>query len=184
MASSAKEKAAVDIKAALEAFAGHAIDATRQQIEEQLRFFIVPFSSYSFTPPAGGGVTTDNVGQVVSRSIIVFRSNICTPSELLDVSGASVTPASGHLTLLITSFLCPNEETRIYSEPVNIVATAASSTPAYITATHTLIVTPPNTVATNVQLDIFSWDATGAPAGDVAVNWRCRVPTAPLIIIQ
>jgi hypothetical protein len=178
-----KEKA-VDIKSALEAFAGHAIDATKEQIEAQLKFFIVPFSSYSFTPPAGGTVTTDNVGQVVSRSLIVFLPHICTASELLDVSGVSVTPSNGHLTLLITDFLCPNEGTRSYSEPVNIVATAASSTPAVITATHTLIVTPPNTVATNVQIDIFSWDATGAPAPGVAVNWRCRVPTAPFIIIQ
>src|SRR6516165_8581834 len=106
-----KEKA-VDIKAALEAFAGHAIDATREQIEAQLKFFIVPFSSYSFTPPAGGTTTTDNVGQVVSRSLIIFLPHICTPSELLDVSGVSVTPGTGHLTLLITDFLCPNEESR------------------------------------------------------------------------
>jgi hypothetical protein len=88
------------------------------------------------------------------------------------------------LTILITSFLCPTEESRSYAEPVNIVATPVSTTPAFLTTNHTLIFVPPNTVATNVQIDIFSWDASGAPAPNIVVNWRCRVPTAPFIVIQ
>jgi hypothetical protein len=179
-----KEKA-VDIKAALEAFAGHAIDVTKEQLESQLKFsFIVPFSTYSFTPPAGSTDTPENVGQLVSRNIILPRPNICSPSELLDLSAVGVTPDTGHLTLLIANFLCPGESPRLYFEPVNLVATAFTANPVFLTATHKLIVTPPDTAATNVQIDIFSWDANGAPAPEIAVNWRCRVPTSPNIVIQ
>lgn len=179
MASSTKETSA-DIKAALEAFAGHEIDASPQEIEQQLRFLAIPFSTYSFMPP-GTGESGDNIGQVVSRSILVIIPPSCATSELLDVSGVSTTSGAGSVTLLITNFLCPNENGRIYNEPVNIVATAASATPVFLTVTHSLVITPPNTSATNVQINIFSWDANGAPAPNVTVNWRCRVPTFPII---
>lgn len=184
MASSTKQKAAVDIKAALEAFAGHEIEASKEQIEQRLRFFVFPFSTYSFTPAATGATSTDNTGQVVARSIISFVPPICYTSELLDVSGFSSMPDSGHLTLLVTGFLCSKETARIYNEPVNIVATAVSASPVFLTATHTLITSPTLNVVTDVQIDIYAWDNTGAPVGNVPVNWRCRVPTELLIIIQ
>jgi hypothetical protein len=177
---STKKETSVDMKAALEAFAGHEIDASPQQIEQQLRFLAVPFSTYSFTP-AGTGAGGDNIGEVVSKSILVIISPSCATSELLDVSGVSTTSSTGSVTLLITNFLCPNENSRVYNEPVNIVATAVSASPFFLTVTHSLVITPPNTTATNVQINIFSWDANGAPAPNVTVNWRCRVPTFPII---
>ncbi len=182
MASSKKETAAaVDVKAALEAFAGHEIDATTQQIEQRIRSLVVPFSTYSFTPAATGTVDEDNTGEVVSRNIIIFAPPVCATSELLDVSGVSVTSATGNVTLLIKNFLCPNEDGRFYSEPVNIVATPVSASPFFLTVTHSLVIAPPLTSATNVQINIFAWDVKGAPAPNVVVNWRCRVPTSTII---
>jgi hypothetical protein len=181
MASSTNETAAEDIKSALEAYAGHEIDASVQQIEQQIRFLNVPFSTYSFTPAGSVGATGDNIGQVVSKSVIVVIPPACSTSELLDVSGVTVVSSAGNVTLLITNFLCPNENGRYYSEPVNIVATAASASPIFLTVTHSLVITPPNTSATNVQINIFAWDANGAPAPNVTVNWRCRVPTQAII---
>lgn len=181
MASSKKETAAVDIKAALEAFAGHEIDATTQEIEQRIRSLVVPFSTYSFTPAGSGAVNEDNTGQVVSRNIIVVVPPFCATSELLDVSGVGVTSASGNVTLLVKNFLCPNENGRFYSEPVNVVATPVSASPFFLTVTHSLVITPPLTSATNVQINIFAWDAKGAPAPNVVVNWRCRVPTITII---
>jgi hypothetical protein len=175
------EMAAVGIKAALEGFAGHEIDASAQQVAQQIRFLNVPFSTYSFTPAGSVGVTGDNIGQVVSKSIIVVIPPVCSTSELLDVSGVTVVSSAGGVTLLITNFICPNENSRFYSEPVNIVATAVSSSPIFVTVTHSLVITPPNTSATNVQINVFAWDANGAPAPNVTVNWRCRVPTQAII---
>ena len=173
MTPSTNKTAAVDIKAALEAFAGHKIDATKEQVEQRLHIFTFPFSAYSFTPAS--------IGEVVSRSILAFVPPSCAESELLDVSGIATTTDTGSVTLLIKDFLCPNEDARVYSEPVNIVATPVSATPFFLTVTHSLVITPPLTFATNVQIDIFAWGANGAPAPNVVVNWRCRVPTSPLI---
>ena len=59
MASSKKETSAVDIKAALEAFAGNEIDATKLQIEQRIRNLTFPYSAYAFTP--------STIGEVVSK---------------------------------------------------------------------------------------------------------------------
>jgi hypothetical protein len=173
MASSRKETALAEIIAALEAFTGHKIDQSPQQIKEQLLRFSFPFSTYAFTPASSG--------EVVSRSIFVEAAPFCNASELLDVSSSATTGDSGNVTFLITNFLCPNEQGRYYSEPVNIVATPVSASPFFVTVTHSLVITPPNTSATNVQITIYAWDASGAPAPGVQVNWRCRVPTLPII---
>jgi hypothetical protein len=173
MASSKKESAAVDVKAALEAFAGNQIDATQEQIEERIKNLTFPYSTYAFTPSSSG--------EVVSKNILVFRPRTCAQSELLDVSSASTTGSTGNVTLLINDFLCPSDVGRGYGEPVNIVATPASTSPFYVTVTHSLIAAaPPN--PQNVQINIFAWDTKGAPAPNVVVNWRCRVPTYVIIL--
>ena len=169
MASSKKET--VDIKAALEAFAGNEIDATKEQIEERIKKLTFPYSTYAFTPS----------GEVVSRNIVIFAPRSCVGSELLDVSASATTGSTGSVTLLINDYICPNDVGRVYSEPVNIVATPISTTPVCVTVTHTLVVTPPATWATNVQINIFAWDAKGAPAPNVTVYWRCRVPDFVII---
>jgi hypothetical protein len=171
MASSKKET--VDIKAALEAFTGNEIDATKKQIEQRIRNLTFPISTYAFTP--------STIGEIVSKSILVFLPRSCTASELLDVSASATTGSAGNVTLLINDFLCPNDVGRIYSEPVNIAATPASTTPFFVTVTHSLVATPPSTFTTNVQINIFAWNANGTPAPNVTVNWRCRVPTYVII---
>ena len=171
MASSKKET--VDIKAALEAFAGNEIDATKQQIEQRIKNLTFPYSTYAFTPI--------DVGEVVSRSILVFLPRSCVSSDLLDVSASATTGSTGSVTLLINDFICPNNVGRVYSEPVNIVATPVSTTPFYVTVTHSLVTTPPSTFVQNVQINIFAWDAKGAPAPNVTVNWRCRMPDFVII---
>ena len=136
MATSDQGKAA-GVRAALEAFAGHRIDASTEEIEEQLRITLVfPFSSYSITPntpdPAG-----DNVGKVMSRNII-FGWRTCALSELLDISSFSAIPDTGNVTLRMKSLLCP-DESRFFAPPTNIVATPLSATPIFTTVMHSLI---------------------------------------------
>jgi hypothetical protein len=171
---------AAGVKAALEAFAGHTIDASTDQLEEQLRLtFVFPFSTYSIAPntpdPSG-----DNVGNVVTRNLIVFRPNSCTQTELLDVSAFAVIPDTGNTTLRLKRFLCP-DDAHFFAAPINIVATSVSATPIFATVTHSFIFDQFNN-AIDVEFQIFAWDAEGAPAPNVTVDWRCRVPV--FIIIE
>ncbi len=178
MAQSDHEKTA-GVKAMLEAFAGHTIDATTQQMEEQLRLtFVFPFSTYSITPstpdPSG-----DNVGNVVTRNLIIFRPNSCAFSELLDVGAFASIPDTGNVTLRLKGFLCPNDS-HYFAAPINIVATPVSATPMFATVMHSFIFDQFHQ-ATDVEFKIFAWDATGKPAPNVTVDWRCRVPVYTVI---
>jgi hypothetical protein len=181
MSSPTDEKAGVDLKAALEAFAGHEIDASPEQIQQQIIITPIPFSNYSFTPAPTAPFET-NVGEVVSRNVIVILPPACAGSELLDVSGVTSTSGTGNATLLIKNFLCPNESGRFYFEPVITVATPASAKPSFLTITHSLVLDPSLQSATNVQINIFSWNINGTPAPNVPVNFRCRVPTSTIIL--
>ena len=178
MATSDQGKAA-GVRAALEAFAGHTIDASTEEIEEQLRLTLVfPISSYSVTPntPDAAG---DNVGKVVSRNVIL-GGRTCALSELLDISSFSVVSDTGNATLRIKSLLCP-DESRFFAPPTNIVATPFSATPIFATVTHSLIFDEFNR-GTDIEIHIFAWDANGEPAPHVTVNWRCQVPVFTVIL--
>jgi hypothetical protein len=95
--------------------------------------------------------------------------------------GVTATSDAGNATILIKNFLCPNEQGRFFFEPVITVATPATATPSFLTITHSLVFEQSLGGATNVQINIFSWDFHGAPAPDVLVNFRCRVPTTAII---
>ena len=186
MAKSTDDTAA-NLRAALEAYAGNKLDASPQQIEQAIINTAFPFSSYSFTPP-DSSVQGENIGKVVSRTIVVLRPPSCDPREVLDVSAFVRIPATGHATLRINSFLCPadlpTKRNVFYQEPAIIVATPESAKPVFVTLTHTLINDPGFTLPTDLQIDIFTWDPNGTPdTSSVLVNWRCRIPTffAPIL---
>lgn len=88
MSSPTDEKLGGDLKAALEAIAGRKIDASSEQLRQQIIKPQFPFSNYSFTPPRTAPSDT-NVGEVVSRSFVVILPPVCSGSELLDVSGVT-----------------------------------------------------------------------------------------------
>jgi hypothetical protein len=179
MSSPTNEKLSGDLKAALEAIAGHKIEASPEQLQQQIIGTPLPFSNYFFTPPPAGPTPPfqTNAGEVVSRNPFVGTiPPLCSGFELLDVGGLAWTSDAGNATLLIKNFICPQESARLYFEPVITVATPASAKPSFLTVTHSLVVDPAGN-ATNVQINIFSWDINGAPAPDLPVNFRCRVPT-------
>lgn len=172
-----------DLRGALEAFAGHKIEASNQEIEQFIRNLVLPFSSYNFTPPTAD-LQGDNIGKVVSRNqIIAGRPLICSSGELLDVSSFVVIGDSGSTTLRITDFLCPADlDLRLYSAPINVIATAESQTPAYFTHVIQGIPSPLQPYLENVEVTIFAWDSKGAPASNnPTVHWRCRLQTLTII---
>ena len=74
---------------------------------------------------------------------IFFPSLTCSDANLLDASGLTTTGATGQATFLISQYVCL-PLVRAFAAPINIVATARSSSPFYVTATLTLVPDPNN----------------------------------------
>jgi hypothetical protein len=177
MANSTETTAAADLKVQLEAIAGHTIDANPEQLTKQLIKWLFPVSAYAFT----SSTDADAAGHVISKNLIIFRPPVCATYRLLDVDGYSNTLASGTQVFSINDFICPDDRTFFYDEPVNVVVTPRSMSPFFLTMTYSLVYTPPSPYANNVQITVFAWDANGSPAPDVEFHWRCRVPTYVVI---
>ncbi len=177
-----------DLKSQLETIAGHEIDANTEQLAESIINLNVAVSSYAYTLPdmlrddVGHLIPIgDGMGHVVTKNIIIARPPVCTTPRLLDISIVGSTLASGDNVFLISNYLCPTEGGLVYNEPVNVVATPISAHPFFLTVTYSLVHTPPFPFATNLQVTVFAWDANGAPAPNVSVHLRCRVPAGALI---
>lgn len=150
---------AADLKKQLEVFAGQEINLT----EEQMIRFIFPQGNYSY---ADGNA---------SWWRFFLPSLVCNESTLLDVGGLSSTGADGTKIVLVSDFVCFfNGYT--YSEPINVVATCRTASPVFLTLTHTLVAS-----GTDIQINVFTWDANGKPAPNVSFDWRCRAVANPII---
>ena len=148
-----------EAKKHLEAMAGQELDITPEQV-------------VSLVFPIGAHDTTDGI--VASRLLVLPPRKLCTASPLLDATGATATGAAGNVTFLLSNVICL-PPARSLAEPINVLATAHSTTPFYVTTTHTLL------GGTDVQITLFAWDATGKPAPNVTVHWRCRVVSNQII---
>ena len=100
----------------------------------------------------------------------------CSGANLLDVCGSSSTAADGSLIFQISQVVC-FPEVRVLAEPINVVVTPRSSGPFFVTQTHALV----NGDA-DVEISVFTWDAAGKPAPNIAFDWRCRVVSVPIIL--
>lgn len=117
---------------------------------------------------------TRTPGSTTKRHLLVNRPNVCYLADLLDVSGFAITGADGTSVFRLTSFICPAGER--FTQPINVVATPFSSAPCFLTMTHSLVGT-----GDDVEIKVSSWDPGGAPAPQVAFNWRCRVEVQVII---
>ncbi|PYJ44810.1 MAG: hypothetical protein DME50_17315 [Verrucomicrobia bacterium] len=159
---SEKTASPANIKKELEAFTGHKIDFSAEQLIKVLRY---PIGAYDYTD-----------GSAAWRSIIIFPGKSCSDATLLDVSGVSFTEADGTRAFLLSDFVCL-PQLRSLAEPINVLATARSTTPFFVTTAHALV-----NNGTDVQITIFAWDAKGAPAPNVTFDWRCRVVSNQIIV--
>lgn len=66
-------------------------------------------------------------------------------------------------------------------EPINLLATARSANPVFVTATHALV-NPTDIRRSDVEITIHSWDSNGAAAPNVSFHWRCRVYSVSIIL--
>lgn len=95
------------------------------------------------------------------------RFNKCRRTELLDVSGYARTGSDGTIRFRLASFHCPSDTSPSPDEPINVLATPFSSTPCFLTMTHSV-------KGRDVEIEVLSWDVNGAAAPHVSFNWRCR----------
>jgi len=164
---SEKKPTPAQAKQQLEAIAGGPLEA------EQLRFFRYPVGAFDYSS-----------GSSAWRSIIIFQqpSLSCADANLLDASGLSTTGANGQVTFLLSNFVCL-QLVRAFSAPISIVATARSTSPFFVTTTCTLVPNPNSPSSMNdLQITLYAWDANGAPASGVSIDWRCRLVSLPIIL--
>ena len=119
-------------------------------------------------------ISTKTPCTVTRRNQIVNKPNQCFDNRVVDVSGFAQTDDTGRAVFRLSDFICPAGE--IYGPPINVLATARSKKPFFLTVEHKLI-----NSNKDVEIMVFGWDANGAPAPGLQFNWRCRVQH-PLII--
>jgi hypothetical protein len=162
-----KRPAAAEAKKQLETIAGEAIEP------EQLIAFRFPVGAFDYTS-----------GSSAWRNIIIFPqpSLTCNDANLLDASGLAATGANGQATFLLSNFVCL-PLVRAFAAPISLLATARSASPFFVTTTCTLVADPNNPTFNNdLQITLYAWDANGAPAPSVSIDWRCRLVSLPIIL--
>ena len=153
-----------DVKKQLEAIVGREVHAEAAQ----LRFLWYPAGAYDYSD---GYVALQNA---------VLPGLRCNAARLLDVSGASYTGRDGKRVFRLSDFVCLPQH-RLLSEPVNVLATARSTSPFFVTTTHSLV-DQNDILRSDVEITVCGWDSNGAAAPDLSFHWRCRVHSATIIL--
>jgi len=148
-----------DIKKQLEVLTGHDLRVPPDQL---IKLFY-PASTYSY-----------NDGNTCWRGIL-FPFKSCVGATLLDVSGAGFTDTKGQSVFLLSDFVCFAQVNQL-ADPINVVATPRTTSPLFLTETHSLF-----NNNSDVQISVLTWDANGKPAPSVTFDWRCRVVSVPII---
>ena len=144
-----------DVKKKLEAIAGRELVVAPEHLH-QLRF---PVSAY------------DEAAGAVVWNYLFFPGKRCEDALLLDVSGASYSGADGKRVVKLSDVACLAHIPGLQlAEPVNVLATARSVNPVFVTNTHSLI-SPSND---DIEITFFVWDDKGHAAPNVSFDWRCR----------
>lgn len=159
------ENTLAELRRRLGTLAGEDVSLTDQQI---LNFFY----------PVG--VTTYTDGSVTFRNLI-FPRQFCRDATLLDASGQAFTSGSGNATFLLSGILCSIVNS--FDGPVNLEATPVTVSPIYVTSQHALVPDPGAPGSFNdLKITLMAWAADGSPAPEVAVDWRCRLVSFPVIL--
>ncbi len=164
---SEKSPTSAEARKQLEAIAGTSIEP------EQIITFRFPVGAFDYAS-----------GSTSWRNLIIFQQPglTCADANLLDASGLATTGTNGQATFLLSSYVCL-PLVRAFAAPLNIVATARSSSPFFVTATLALVPDPNNAASNNdVQITLYAWNAAGAPAPSVSIDWRFRVVSLPIIL--
>lgn len=127
-----------------------------------------------------------DAGTTTSQSVFILKPNVCSATNLLDVSGWGSSGDDGQRTFRLIPFTClgpmvwpplietpdaiPTPPEYTLQLPINFVATPNSPTPCFLTSQHSFIENN-----TDVEITVFAWDANGAATPNISFDWRCRV---------
>lgn len=125
-----------------------------------------PIASYNFVTEKA---------YISSINLILPFPLRCNPYHLFDVSGVAATGTDGKRVFRLREYACLGQVS--FENPINVVATPLSSDPCFVTVKHALL---PDWK--DVEISVFSWDAKGAAAPNIAFDWRCRVPYFEIIL--
>jgi hypothetical protein len=154
-----------DVKKQLESIAGREIQVEAEQLKLLLWYAV---GAYDYTD-----------GYIASQSIVLPGVR-CNSARLLDASGASYTGSDGKRVFRLSEFVCLPQH-RLLIEPVNVLATARTTKPFFVTTTHALV-DPNDILRSDLEITVYGWDANGRPAPDLSFHWRCRVHSAVVIL--
>src|SRR5215217_8487144 len=94
-------------------------------------------SASKATQIADVAISTETPCTITRRNQVANPPNRCFDNRVVDVSGFAQTDNSGQLVFKLSGFICPAGE--IYGLPVNVLATARSKKPFFLTVDHRLI---------------------------------------------
>ena len=151
------------------------IDSKKEHLEGILGEKISPEALALFPVFLDVAISTETPCTITQQSLIIARPNRCFESQAFDVSGCTHTRDNGQVVFRLSNFRCPKGE--IYSAPINVLATPVSPKPVFLTVMQALV-----NNGTDVEITVFSWDANGAAAPNIAFNWRCRVEHLNIIL--
>ena len=151
-----------DLQKQLEAILGHKLDAHAVELLPNTEIAVASYALFD-----------SSEGYVTKESIIATRPKICnTNIPILDVCGFAWTGDDGKIVFRLSQFVvCLGGH---YTEPINVVATARTPNPNFLTAEYSFVVVDPVTGANDVEIKISAWHANGKAAADVLFDWRCR----------
>jgi hypothetical protein len=152
-----------DVKKQIEAIAGREIHVEA----EQVKFLWYPVGAYDYSDG------------FVAWQHIFLPGMRCYDGRLLDASGASYTDADGKRVLRLSQFVCL-PQSRLLSEPVNVLATPRSKEPFFVTTLHALV-DQNDFLRSDVEIIFFGWNRNGDPAPNLSFHWRCRVHLASFL---
>jgi hypothetical protein len=110
----------------------------------------------------------------------LYQRQTCEPQKFLDVNGVAQTGNGGTIRFRLKDYIC--FENLLFDTPINVVATPLAARPVFLTVKHSLVMDPVTDRGIDVEIEVFAWDANGAAASEVTLNWRCRVPYENTVI--
>ncbi len=119
------------------------------------------------------GLFTREEGHTTSREIGTTGTSTksCSPAHVIDIDGIAQTDKTGKVQFSLSDFHCFSDHDNAVElqHPFTILLTPRTSAPVFATVT-----AERRNQGTDVTITIATWDANGAPAPHVLVNWRCR----------
>src|SRR5678816_3335084 len=94
-------------------------------------------SASKITQTADVAISTETACTITRKNQVANTPNRCFDNRVVDVSGFATTDATGQLVFRLSDFICPAGE--IYGPPINVLATARSKKPFFLTVDHRLI---------------------------------------------